>query len=187
VPAPGASVPSALPSGSAVPSVTPPAASSSAAAPTTPPAPMKSIGPSAFAEDLKKLGVDPLKPPALNKLSPDVVRKLMPSFAKSLGVKCDFCHDTNNFKASTPRKRVASKMWSEFVVGLQLAEGGPLYCDSCHGGKAAFLDRTDHKALAAWMNENYVKKVKRTDATEQSCESCHGKPFDPKFLDVWEK
>jgi len=66
---------------------------------------MKAIAASAFAEDLKKLGIDPLKPPPLNKLTPDTVRKLMPSFAKSLGVKCAACHDTDNFKTWTPKKR----------------------------------------------------------------------------------
>lgn len=146
---------------------------------------MKSIGPSAFADDLKKLGIDPLKPPPLNKLSPDVVRKLMPSFAKSLGVKCEFCHDTNNFKAPTPHKRVAANMWQHFVVDLAFEDGNPLYCDSCHGGSAEFLDRHDKKALSAWMDANYVSKLKRTDKKDHSCETCHGDPFEPKFIGLW--
>jgi len=148
---------------------------------------MKAIVASAMAEDLKKLGIDPLKPPPLNKLSPDVVRKLMPTFAKALGVKCEGCHDTNNFKAWTANKRVASKMWSEFVVGMKMADGGPLYCDSCHGGKAEFLDRHDKKALSAWMDANYVSKLKRADGKDHSCDQCHGDPFEPKFLAAWAK
>lgn len=174
----------------AAPGMTPPSAGSgSAAAGATPPptAPMKPLATSAMAEDLKKLGIDPLKPQPLNKLSPDTIRKLMPTFAKSLGVKCEFCHDTNNFKAWTPKKRIASKMWQELVVGMSMDDGSALYCDSCHGGKAEFLDRADKKALSGWMDTNYVKKLKRSDKKDHSCEQCHGDPFEPKVLDQWAK
>lgn len=147
---------------------------------------MTPITKSAFAEDLKKLGIDPLKPGPLNKLSPDTLRKLMPTFAKSLGVKCAACHDPDNFKAWTPNKRVASKMWQEFVVGMAMEDGTPLYCDSCHGGHMEFLDRHDKKALSAWMDTNYVKKLKRSDKKEATCEGCHGDPFEPLFLSTWE-
>lgn len=150
---------------------------------------MKAIGPSAFAADLERLGIDLRKPPALVTLSPDVVRKLMPTFSKSLGVRCDFCHDNDNFKAWTPRKRVASKMWNEFVAKASLdgTGGGALYCDSCHGGRAAFLDRHDKKALSTWMDANYVSKLKRFDKRDSGCEGCHGDPFAPRFLEAWRK
>jgi len=49
-----------------------------------------------------------------------------------------------------------------------------------------FLDRHDKKALSGWMDANYVKKLKRTDKKEASCEGCHGDPFEPKFLSTWE-
>ena len=191
---PGGPAPSGGPSASAgVPGApTAPAASGSVPTGIAPPpaaGPMKPIAASAFAEDLKKLGIDPLKPGPLNKMSPDVIRKLMPTFAKSLGVKCEFCHDNNNFKAMTPHKRVAAKMWEEFVMKLSLddSSGGALYCDSCHGGKAEFLDRHDKKALSAWMDANYVSKLKRADKKDHGCETCHGDPFEPKFLGPWHK
>jgi hypothetical protein len=116
----------------------------------------------------------------------------MPTFAKSLGVKCQYCHDNNNFKAWTPHKRVASKMWDEFVVKLSLddaggAAGGALYCDSCHGGKNELLDRHDKKALSAWMDANYVAKLRRVDKKEHGCETCHGDPFEPRFVEAWHK
>lgn len=148
--------------------------------------PMKTPSGSAMAEDLSKLGIDPLHPPPLAKLSPDVIRKLMPTFAKSLGVKCVACHDVNNFKAWTPLKKVAAQMWQHFVVELSLESGEPLYCDSCHGGKQEFLDTHDKKALSGWMDANYVSKLKRADKKDHSCETCHGDPFDPKFLEAWE-
>ena len=138
-----------------------------------------------MAEDLKKLGIDPLKPPPLNKLSPDVVRKLMPTFAKSLGVKCEACHDTNNFKAWTPTKRIAEGMWQHFVVDLAMADGSPLYCDSCHGGKEKYLDRHDKKALSKWMDDNFVGKTKRRDKKDNECATCHGDPFEGEFLKQW--
>ena len=146
---------------------------------------MKTPTASAFADDLKKIGLDPLKPPPMSKLTPDQVRKIMPTFAKSLGVKCDACHDVNNFKADTPNKKVAAGMWQHFVVDLALTSGEPLYCDSCHGGKQEFLDDHDKKALSAWMDANYVSKLKRTDKKDHGCETCHGDPFEPKFLKVW--
>ena len=188
--APGPQVPGPSTSAPAVPTA-PVAPAGSGTAAVAPPAggpsgPMKSPAPSAMAEDLKKLGIDPLHPPPLAKLSPDVVRKLMPTFAKSLGVRCDACHDVNDFKKSTPYKRVAAGMWQHFVVELSLEGGQPLYCDSCHGGKQEFLDRHDKKALSGWMDANYVSKLKRNDKKDHSCETCHGDPFEPKFLTAWE-
>jgi hypothetical protein len=180
---------SASAAGSAPVAPTAPAGSASAATtpatPAGPTGPMRAITTSAMAEDLKKLGIDPLKPPPLNKLTPDTIRKLMPTFARSLGVKCAACHDTNDFKAPTPKKKIASKMWSEYVVGMQMDDGSPLYCDSCHGGKMEFLDDHDKKALSAAMDANYVKKLKRADKKEHSCEQCHGDPFEPKILKAW--
>ncbi len=177
--APSASVP-APPGSATVPPV------GTAATPPAAGAPMKVPTGSAMAEDLKKLGIDPLHPPPLAKLSPDVIRKLMPTFAKSLGVKCEACHDVNNFKASTPHKKAAAQMWQHFVVELALESGEPLYCDSCHGGKEEFLDTHDKKALSGWMDANYVAKLKRADKKDHSCETCHGDPFDPKFVHGWE-
>jgi len=137
---------------------------------------MKDVAASTMADDLKRLGIDPLKPPPLNKLSPDVLRKVMVTFTKSLGVKCEFCHDQNNFKAPTPHKKVAAGMWQHFVLEMRLDGGGPLYCDSCHSGKAEFLDRHDNKALQGWMEANYVKKLKRADKKEHSCDLCPRRP-----------
>jgi len=191
---PGTSVPGTG-TGSATPSTTAPAVpgtapvASGASTGTAPPpvGPMQPIKSSAMAEELKKLGIDPLKPQPLNKLSPDTIRKLMPTFAKSLGVQCVACHDTNNFKAWTPKKKIASKMWEEFVVKMAMDDKTPLYCDSCHQGHEKFLDRKDPKALSAWMDANYVKKLKRADKKEHSCEQCHGDPFEPKILANWQK
>jgi hypothetical protein len=194
----GPQVPAPTPSASASASAsttapvapTAPPASGTAATPTAPPSftgPMRVITTSAMAEDLKGLGIDPLKPPPLNKLSPDPIRNLMPTVARSPGVKCAGCHNTNDFKAATPNKRIAAKMWDDFVVGMKMDDGTPLYCDSCHGGRTEVLDRHDKKALSGAMDASYVKKLRRSDKKEHSCEQCHGDPFEPKILEAWAK
>lgn len=162
-----------------------PSVSATPAPPLAPP--MKPIAPTAMSEELTSLGIDPLTPVPLNKLSPDKLRRIMPTFARSLGVKCVACHEPDDFKAPTPNKRIAARMWNDLVVHMTMADGTPLYCDSCHGGRAKFLDRRDPKALSAWMDESYVKKLRRSDDREHSCEQCHGDPFEPKILAAWAK
>jgi len=49
------------------------------------------------------------------------------------------------------------------------------------------LDSHDKKALSAAMDESYVKKLKRSDKKEHSCDTCHGDPFEPKILAGWAK
>lgn len=145
------------------------------------------IAPSAMLEELKAIGLDPAALPPLGKLPPDKLRKVMKTFTKALGTTCNGCHDGNDFHKPTPHKKVASKMWDLYVRGLRMADGTPLYCDSCHGGKQEFLDRKDHKALAGWMDENFVKKVKRADGKAHDCATCHGDPFQAKIIEAWEK
>lgn len=182
-PTPTASSPS--PTTSATPAMTPPAAKG----------PMKNIAPSAMLEDLKKIGLDPKNLPPLSKVDPEKLRLLMNTFKKSLGVQCNGCHDPNDMKAWTPNKRIASGMWNELVRKLTFEDGSPLYCDSCHQGSAELLDRKDKKALSAWMDANFVSKLKRADvdpkgrskAAEHSCDTCHGDPFEPLFLAQWAK
>lgn len=145
--------------------------------------------PTAMAAELQAIGLDPKNLPPLDKVPPDKMRPLMMTFKKATGMDCKGCHDVNNFKASTPHKRLAEKMWDEFVRGLAFEDGSPVYCDSCHGGQKEFLERRDKKALATWMDENYVTKLKRAGdqaGKSHSCETCHGDPFQPTFLEAWE-
>jgi len=150
--------------------------------------------PSAFASDLAKLGLDPRHLPPLRELSPATIKKIMPSFSKSLGVTCEFCHNKNDFRQPTAHKRVAARMWDEFVVKLALnsraeatagAQAPVLYCDSCHGGKSEFLNTQNKKAVSAWMSDQFVDNLARTDGAAHDCATCHGAPFRPKFLATW--
>lgn len=132
--------------------------------------------------ELREIGLDPRDLPPLSKMDPAMLRKVMKPFAKSLGVQCSHCHDTKSFKAPTPNKKIATHMWNDFVRGLAFQDGSPLFCDSCHGGKATFLDRSQMPALAEYMTANYVSLLARTDKKEHGCATCHGEPFEGKIL-----
>lgn len=181
--APGANeAPSPPPSASAP----PPAPSTSETAmtppPPVPPAPsMKPVAPSAMADKLREIGVDPTALPPLNKLDAKTLRDVMNTFTKALGVTCSHCHD-KDFRAPTANKKIATHMWNDFTRGLALEGGGVLYCDSCHGGRAEILDRRDLRALGAWMQESYVDTMRRADKKDHGCETCHGDPFEGKIL-----
>jgi hypothetical protein len=173
---------------------TPPTTTATATAPTAsgtgtatpPPAPMTAIRASQMGAELQQIGLDPKKLPPLNKLEPAKLRKVMNTFTKALGVQCTKCH-ADDFKAPTPNKKIAAKMWNDFVVGMQMEDGSQLYCDSCHQGKDRYLDHKDKRALSAWMQDNFVNKLKRTDKKNHGCETCHGDPFDGDFLEKWKK
>ena len=135
-------------------------------------------GPTAMDADLRELGLDPKALPPLEKLEPSTLRKVMKTFTKSLGVPCAACHDVQDFRAATPKKTIARHMWNDFARGLATADGAPIYCDSCHAGKATFLDRSDRKRLADWMQAGYVATLSRADGREHSCATCHGEPFE---------
>ena len=149
---------------------------------------MRTVAPSEMGAALKELGLDPLALPPLNKIPPDKIRKVMGTFTKTLGTKCSGCHDEDDFKKPTPNKKIAARMWNEYVRGYTI-EGGAVYCDSCHGGKKEFLVRDPGlKTLSTWMDENFDGKLKKkSDGQPPSCETCHGDPMEGKFLATWAK
>jgi hypothetical protein len=134
--------------------------------------------------DLQNLGLDPRNLPPLEKLDPKALRNVMKLMTRSLGVKCDDCHQEADFALPTPRKRVAAKMWDEFVVKLTFADGAPLFCDSCHQGRMKGLDRTNKKALGSWMDANFVDQLRRKDEKPHGCETCHVM-MEMQFLRQW--
>ncbi|MDP9035879.1 MAG: hypothetical protein M3O50_13850 [Myxococcota bacterium] len=134
--------------------------------------------------DLMAIGLDPANLPPIDKLEPTVLRGVMKLMARSLDVKCVDCHEEGDFAAPTPRKRVAAKMWNEFVVKLTLSGGAPLFCDSCHQGRVQLLDRTDKRRLARWMDDQFVNGLSRKDARDHGCETCHV-GMEMTFLTKW--
>ena len=145
---------------------------------------MKDVAPTQMLAELAQIGIDPKNPPPLGKLEPQKLRGVMKLFSKALGVKCAHCHE-EDMAAPTPDKKVAERMWNEYVRGLAFQDGAPLFCDSCHQGRALQLDRRDKKALSHWMDENFVGKLKRKDGKEHECATCHGDPPEYLFLAGW--
>ena len=147
--------------------------------------PMKPLVATSMAADLKALGLDPGALPPMDKLPPETLRKVMKTFTQTLGVRCDACH-TKDFAAPTERKAVALGMWDHFVREMAAKDGAPVYCDSCHQGKLTpLLDRHDDKALAHWMEANFVAGLKQRDGKKHDCTTCHGDPFQGHFLKTW--
>jgi hypothetical protein len=137
-------------------------------------------------DKLKEAGLDPKKLPKLSQIERSKIGKVMNTFTKALGYKCMDCH-TDDFKAWTPKKRVAEHMWNEYVAALAMDDGSPLYCDSCHQGRAKLLDHHDKKAVGTFMKANFVEKLKRVDKKDHECSTCHGDPFEGDILKAWEK
>jgi hypothetical protein len=165
------------------------------------PSAMPPIRASTAIAPLRAVGLDPAHLPELDAdaknlhaLPLDTRKAVMHSIADSLGVSCDGCHapaaaaDAGapfDFPRWTPKKRTARGMWNHFAKDLVFKDGSPLFCDSCHQGKTAFLDRSDAHALREWMHDNFVGKLMKRDGSALTCSSCHGEPFDPEFVDHW--
>lgn len=145
---------------------------------------MKSPIPTALGASLESLRLDPQNLPPIEKLEPKTLRSVMKLMAGSLGIKCEGCHEENDFAAPTRRKKIAMHMWDDFVVKLAMADGSPLFCDSCHRGRIEQLDRRDQPMLSAWMDANFVTKLTRKDGQPQTCETCHV-DMNMRFLSDW--
>lgn len=145
---------------------------------------MKAPVTTVLGPQLQALGLDPRNLPAIEKLEPKALRGVMKLVAQSLGVKCGRCHEESDFAATTRRTRIATRMWDEFVVKLAMADGAPLFCDSCHQGSVRQLDRHDAGALSTWMDGNFVAKLSRKDGATQTCETCHV-DMNMRLLSEW--
>jgi hypothetical protein len=123
-------------------------------------------------------------PEHLRQATPAQRDEIMDTFAVALGVRCEFCHNPDNFDEVTPRIVVAAAMWQKFVrSGMRQRDGSPLYCDSCHHGSPTFLrrDAADRGALTALMQQ-YADRLETGAGRAASCETCHGDPFRPRFM-----
>lgn len=139
---------------------------------------MGAVVASQLTSDLEALGLDARHLPALDALEPDALRGVMKLFSRSLGAPCAACHKDDDFRAPTEAKAISAAMWNEWVRGLETGGGEPIFCDSCHQGRVAILDRRDARALGAWMKAQMVDGLRRTDGAPHGCATCHGAPFD---------
>ena len=64
----------------------------------------------------------------------------MKSISQALGVECDYCHDTTDFKKPTRNQKIASYMKVDLVDKYTLADGSALTCLGCHQGKTKLID-----------------------------------------------
>lgn len=141
----------------------------------------------AMATALQAVGLDPARLPPFDALDEAQRSAVMDTFTRALGLGCGDCHEAD-YAVATPRTRVARKMWDRLVRALVRRDGGALYCDSCHGGRATFLARGDATvgaALGDWMRASYVTPLLRRDGAPHGCATCHGEPFVGGFLDDW--
>jgi hypothetical protein len=163
------------------------ASASTGATPATTEIPtLMPIKPSTMLADLTALGLAPKNLGPIEKLEPKKLREVMKLLAKATGGKCADCHTEGDFAAPTRRKKIAAKMWDEFVVKLTMSDGSPVFCDSCHQGRFIQLDRRDKKgALKDFMQTNFVDKMKRKDNKDHGCETCHGDDWNMTFLKQW--
>jgi len=140
-----------------------------------------------MADALAAVGLDVAALPPLHETSDAQRAAVMETFTRALGVGCGECHG-DDYTAETPNVRIATKMWDHFVRGLLRRDGGALYCDSCHAGRPAFLDRGDASvdgALGQFMQASYVAPLVRRDGAPHDCGTCHGAPFVGGFLADW--
>jgi len=173
------------------PPATAPGASATPSGPLSPASAveMKPVVASAMVEDLRALGLDAKSLPPIEKLEPRTLRGVMKLMARSLGVKCNDCHQEGDFAAPTRRKKIAAHMWDEFAAKMAFDAGGgaggaPLFCDSCHQGRVQLLDRRDKKVLSKWMDDSFVAKLVQKDGKSMECETCHV-DMDMHFLAKW--
>lgn len=155
---------------------------------------MAPITPTAFEGELRAAGLDPHALPPFEALEPRQLRRLMSTFTRSLGFACTDCHDRADYRTSTRTKTISARMWNEMMRTYALDGGAAVYCDSCHHGQGAFLDRTDESAVSAFMSDNFAGMLRRSKPGappsapkdgDVSCGTCHGDPFDGHFLAKW--
>src|SRR6185312_15648313 len=119
----------------------------------------------AMGDALAAAGLDATALPPFDELDAPQVAAVMDTFTRALGLGCADCHEADA-AVPTPRTRIAKKMWDRLARGLVRRDGGALYCDSCHDGRATFLDRSDARidgALGRWMQASYVTPLVRRD------------------------
>lgn len=70
---------------------------------------------------------------------------LMRSFNQALGVKCNHCHVKTgkkfDYERWTKRKRIALRMYTDFVAKLKTQAGGAVTCNTCHQGRTTWLKK----------------------------------------------
>jgi hypothetical protein len=167
---------------------TPPPVTPSASA-TPPDGPKSNLFPDVtatkFEADLKEAGLDLAKIKPMKMMKGKEKAKVMKVIAKSMGMECKDCHVDGKPKAYTRNKAIAEKMWDQFVVPHK-AEGGAVFCDSCHQGSAKNLDRGNREKVSDYMKQYTSKLMTKKKGGEVKCDTCHTKDFEMKIVEkLW--
>ncbi|MBI3073378.1 MAG: photosynthetic reaction center cytochrome c subunit [Deltaproteobacteria bacterium] len=68
------------------------------------------------------------------------MRAFMKQLAAEIGVKCNYCHDVDDFKKDSPKKKIAKDMM-KMTKMLRKAGAKKVTCKTCHMGKPTWLSR----------------------------------------------
>jgi len=78
------------------------------------------------------------------KIAPDDLKKMMNGFTEQLGVKCTFCHNTDNYSSDERKKKADARKMILLVQHMTAnkdkyfkakADPAALSCGTCHRGK----------------------------------------------------
>lgn len=166
---------------------TKPAEATPAPGPAAGPAQSKNLTATQMEADLKKIGLNLSKLPDLEKLPLAQKKKVMPLLQKSLGMEnCQGCHVEGDFKKETRNIKISREMWRHFVAPLRDEKGGAVFCDTCHSGAKQVLNRSDKKAMEAFMEDQYEHKLTRADKKDMECSTCHSDTAELKIIEkLW--
>ncbi|MBS2012173.1 MAG: hypothetical protein JST00_04770 [Deltaproteobacteria bacterium] len=151
------------------------------------PGKMNRVEPTRMGDALAAAGLDPRALPPLEALEMGPKQRVMRTFSTALGIPCLGCHAESDFAADTRRKRVAKRMWNELVRVLEMRDGAPIYCDSCHDGSLFALDRRDTTHVADFMSDVLVGRLRRIDGRPHDCTTCHDDPPDFHTITTWKQ
>ncbi len=68
------------------------------------------------------------------------MQAFMKQLAAEIGVKCNYCHDVDDFKKDSPKKKIAKDMM-KMTKMLRKAGAKKVTCKTCHMGKPTWLSR----------------------------------------------
>ena len=160
-----------------------------------------------YDAELRAIGLEPNLLPPIGMMSRSQRMKIMTMFSESMGflpaqstepkkpakglsdfgsMPCFQCHDKQDLAKVTRRMAIVDHMWNDWVMKMNVAGGGTVFCDSCHEKNVKTIDRKDEAGVRAFMKDEYVGKLVMKDGSATTCETCHGQGFQASIFDkVW--
>lgn len=108
----------------------------------------------------------------------DEVLSIMRDVARSLGVKCAYCHLEPDYAADTRHKQVANWMARELAPRLRRrapAGAAQVTCRDCHAGRPRLLGDPRRRDVAIeWMTSHLTEEFDTQAGKPPKCKDCHG-------------